>query len=113
MASRLGVRKLILECDSNRVIDLLRNNIRDKGNLHNLIRRCQLEADGFEDVIFLHVFREQSRLADALAKSALRQSTGSCQFTEAPSDLMDILYEDRLGATFKRRIPRYRRVNVD
>lgn len=67
-----------------------------------IIRRCHLEATGFENVVFIHVFREQNRLADSLAKSALTHTPGFYQYAEVSSDLRDILHEDQSGVTFPR-----------
>lgn len=68
--------------------------------------------NGFDEVIFKHIFREQNRLADSLAKKALDLHTGFLMLDEVPIELRDLLFEDRLGVQYQRCIPHSRRSQV-
>lgn len=108
MASRMNVRKLLVECDSKSVVRLLCCISFSHGNIDNLVQRCLEVSRDFEDVRFNHVYREQNRLADALAKQSLHQFGGLSDLMTIPTDLEDIFYEDQAGASFQRFIPRNR-----
>lgn len=110
LASRMGVRNLIVECDSKHIIDLLRSSARGYGNVCNIMERCRTKANSFQQIVFLHVYREHNRIADFLAKKALCQPSGFNQLMEPPTDLIDLLYEDQIGASFYRRLPRNRSI---
>lgn len=72
LAARIGVHYLIVECDSKTTVDLLRRKeSRRQGTYHNLIQRCLEMGKAFRKVEFCHVYREQNRIVDTLAKQAL------------------------------------------
>nr|GMC64988.1 DNA annealing helicase and endonuclease ZRANB3 isoform X1 [Ipomoea batatas] len=52
-----------------------------------------------------HVYLEQNRVADELAKHALTHQMGLIMIDDVPSGLKDKLREDQLGARFQQRIP--------
>nr|GMC99786.1 uncharacterized protein LOC109164726 [Ipomoea batatas]GMD05811.1 uncharacterized protein LOC109164726 [Ipomoea batatas] len=48
MARRNGAWKLIIECDSNGMIECLRGNMRTYGRWCNIMRACLIELQGFD-----------------------------------------------------------------
>lgn len=105
MASRLGVRKLILECDSKTTIDILQGSTLQRCKRNNIITRCMEMMQKFEDLKLGHVYREQNRVAYALAKQARMNQPGLTLIDEVPNGLCSIVMEDNLGARFSRQIP--------
>nr|GMD63469.1 non-LTR retroelement reverse transcriptase-like [Ipomoea batatas] len=59
----------------------------------------------FNEVQVRHVYREQNRLADALAKRASRAPAHYTEFLEVPCDLARIIEEDLIGKQFVRHVP--------
>lgn len=49
------------------------------------------------NVIITHIFREQNRLTDGLAKSALRHSRDTRVFDRPPASIQAILADDMMG----------------
>nr|GMD04057.1 putative ribonuclease H-like domain-containing protein [Ipomoea batatas] len=89
---------------------MLRLDTRRHGHIGNILERCRTEAQSFQQISFLHVFREQNKVADFLAKNAHRQRSGIHHLMDPPLDIRDKLYEDQIGASFYRRIPRNRSI---
>lgn len=110
LASCLGVQYLVVESDCKTTIDQLRRLENTREHLPNIIQRCVHESRKFSRVVFNHVFREQNRLADALAKLALRGQCGLHIYDSTPPALQDAVLDDQRGVGFKRRV---RRVDVN
>nr|GMC93188.1 putative ribonuclease H [Ipomoea batatas] len=71
VALQLGVRNIMVESDSKDKIDSCCGLRRLQGNKGNIINRCTEMAKRFTNITFCHVFREQNRSADYLAKQVL------------------------------------------
>lgn len=108
LLATLGTRYVIVESDSASIIDSLRSRSKLHGNIGNILQRCQTAATNFEEIHFEHIYREQNKLADALAKRALCLPRGYVLLTEAPNDLRDLICDDKLGACSQRWIPQDR-----
>ncbi|XP_031099806.1 uncharacterized protein LOC116004005 [Ipomoea triloba] len=91
-------------CDSRTVVDLLDNPTISRGGNTNLIDRCRAESNKFHSVEFRHVFREQNRVADALAKEAMLSPSDNIELRAAPDVIKPMLYEDSIGVQFNRRV---------
>nr|GMC69400.1 putative reverse transcriptase [Ipomoea batatas] len=70
---------------------------------------CCVKVTRWLEVRFEHVYREQNKLADALAKKALCHPIHLYQLDEVPNDLWSLLHDDQLGATSLRRFSSVRR----
>nr|GLL49984.1 uncharacterized protein LOC109190924 [Ipomoea trifida] len=101
----LGLRDIIVESDSKRVIQVLMHASRMRGNSGNVINRCFGLTRRFANVQFRNVFREQNRVADSLAKQALSLPIGLTTVAEPPGELRDWIREDQMGARFNRQSP--------
>ncbi|XP_031124258.1 uncharacterized protein LOC116026974 [Ipomoea triloba] len=105
LAARMGVHNLIVECDSLTTIEQLQGKRPCLGVSKNILRRCIEMRRAFTMVEFCHVYREQNRVADALACQALTKQSTLLEIVDAPLDLRDILHEDQCGASFLMKIP--------
>lgn len=52
----------------------------------------------FGKIRFVHVFREQNKVADALAKKALEFDKGIRIFDRMPNWVLPMIMDDRIGA---------------
>ncbi|XP_031096925.1 uncharacterized protein LOC116001176 [Ipomoea triloba] len=100
-----GYQNLIVESDSRTVIELLNHSGFSTGGLTNLLERCREEMVNFQSLDLCHVFREQNRIADALAKLALVSPRNFTDLSDAPDAIATIIYEDRMGVSSLRRVP--------
>lgn len=104
MASRHGVQNLIVESDSKSMIDLLKGSKHRPGGWNNIVPRCITMSKRFANIQFVHVYREQNRIADTLAKQAFTQPTGITMLNQAPSELRELIREEQMGAQVQRRM---------
>nr|GMD39155.1 putative ribonuclease H-like domain-containing protein [Ipomoea batatas] len=93
MASRHGISNLIVESDSK------------PGQHNSVLNRCIAAVGSFCQVLSTHAYREQNRIADAMAKRALLGSSGLMLWSNLPGGLSEMLHEDNIGAKFIRRTP--------
>nr|GMD34191.1 LysM and putative peptidoglycan-binding domain-containing protein [Ipomoea batatas] len=105
MAYRRGILNLVVDCDSSRLVDLLRNHTTDHRHNNNILTRCLGVMASFYRINLTHLYREQNRLANALAKQSLTNFNGFTCLLEAPRELRDVLHEDRIGVSFHRKVP--------
>lgn len=94
MATRKGIRSLIAECDSKKVVDSLRGNLQIDGQHNNVLPRCLEVINNFANIEIRHVYHEQNRVADALAKQAMNHNLGLVTIDVTPIGLRDIVSED-------------------
>lgn len=94
MASRHGISNIIVESDSKRTIDQLRGLIPITGQHNNVLSRCFAAMGSFCQVLFTHAYREQSQIADAMAKRVLLGSSRLMLWSNPPDGLSEILHED-------------------
>nr|GLL21386.1 uncharacterized protein LOC109193865 [Ipomoea trifida] len=97
MVARRGISNLIVESDSKVTIDQLRGLKHTLGQRNNVIARCISAATAFDAIRFTHVLRTQNRLADALAKMALSNHNGLFNWSEAPDELVPLVFHDRMA----------------
>lgn len=100
-----GHRHILLESDSRTIIDLLRTAAVPTGAYANLIERCRVEMARLQSVEFQHVFREQNRVADALAKQATLSPGNFTELGDLPAELCNLVSDDQTGVSFIRRVP--------
>lgn len=94
-----------MESDSRTVIELLNHSGFSTGGLTNLLERCREEMVNFQSLDLCHVFREQNKIVDALAKLALVSPRDFTDLSDAPDAIATIIYEDRMGVSSLRRVP--------
>lgn len=104
-ANRFGYQNILIESDSKRTVRSLQDASKRHGPCRNIITACFGLVRQFTNVHFGHVFREQNRVADILAKQALSQPIGLTTLAEAPGGLQDWIWEDQLGARLNRQSP--------
>lgn len=83
-----GLRKVILECDSKRLVDwLTKDGSRDeiRGPIANLVNRCKTMMGQDREVRMTHVFREQNRVVDHMAKKVSNYDRGLQVFDIPPN----------------------------
>ncbi|XP_019197073.1 PREDICTED: uncharacterized protein LOC109190924 [Ipomoea nil] len=106
VAKTFGATNLIVECDSKKMVEMMNAAMRGAAGGNNVIQRAVHEAASIQEVVFKHVYREQNRAADTMAKMALNRPIGLQVFLETPQELSEIMDQDRMGATFPRRVSR-------
>nr|GLL46072.1 uncharacterized protein LOC107462117 [Ipomoea trifida] len=100
-----GYRKVIIESDAKRVVDWINASEYEKsptGMVANIINECRKWLRMNWQIQLNHVFREQNKVADALARMALK-STNDWMFLPQPeSELLGLLNDDILGIPVSR-----------
>ncbi|KAK4255315.1 hypothetical protein QN277_008328 [Acacia crassicarpa] len=89
---------VVVECDSAAVVQLLKN-LQETGiaetRLLAVINSC---IGKFSRVVFVHVYREGNRYADALAAVSFDQEDAYVIFESPPVAIEHLLYKDYVGA---------------
>lgn len=83
LAARWGFRNIIVESYSMTMIESLHGVTRLHGHVNNIISRCMKARKDFANMDFCHVYMEQNRVADALAKQAGTHDMGIIMMDEA------------------------------
>nr|GMD40682.1 putative RNA-directed DNA polymerase [Ipomoea batatas] len=100
-----GYRKVIIESDAKRVVDWINASEYEKsptGMVANIINECRKWLRMNWQIQLNYVFREQNKVADALARMALK-STNDWMFLPQPeSELLGLLNDDILGIPVSR-----------
>nr|GMC99849.1 reverse transcriptase [Ipomoea batatas] len=95
-----GFRKVMVETDANNIVEAL--NMPNSGSnyrrlLANIIQDCKQWLMKPWDITVTHIFREQNRVADVLAKRALSYDLGLLIFHQPVPEVVLSLEEDVLG----------------
>lgn len=75
------------------------------GNYNNIIQRCIHAIGWFGSIEFNHVYREQNRIVDVLAKKYLHINTDLVTLANTPYGLKVKMHENQIGASFYRQTP--------
>lgn len=102
-----GITKLIIECDSELVIDCItKESIKMDANYILIVKARELLKRDWE-VVAQHAFRETNLVADCLANFGLSKDLfdrGLGIITNPPLILNSFLYFDLIGSIFSRLI---------
>nr|GMD70093.1 RnaseH [Ipomoea batatas] len=98
-----GFRKVMVESvetDANNIVEALNmpnSGSNYRGLLANIIQDCKQWLMKPWDITVTHIFREQNRVADVLAKRALSYDRGLLIFHQPVPEVVLSLEEDVLG----------------
>nr|GMC97865.1 putative RNA-directed DNA polymerase [Ipomoea batatas] len=95
-----GFRKVMVETDANNIVEALNmpnSGSNYRGLLANIIQDCKQWLMKPWDITVTHIFREQNRVADVLAKRALSYDLGLLIFHQPVPEVVLSLEEDVLG----------------
>ncbi|XP_031120955.1 uncharacterized protein LOC116024195 [Ipomoea triloba] len=114
-----GYRKVIIESDAKRVVDWINASEYEKppvvdwinaseyekpptGMVANIINECRKWLRMNWQIQLNHVFREQNKVADALARMALKSKNDWMFLPQSESELLGLLNDDILGIPVSR-----------
>lgn len=97
-----GIDKLMVELDSNSVVNLMTGNVEGDEDVPTLVGDCRILATWFGCIMFSHVYREGNMCADALASLAQEGDWGTMFLNEPPDELVNLLAADAAGAVIRR-----------
>ncbi|XVF40762.1 hypothetical protein PTKIN_Ptkin01aG0141200 [Pterospermum kingtungense] len=101
-----GFRKVILESDSAMVVRWMNEGDVSNLTLRNLLQLCMSFLRKDWEVKILHVYREQNRVADLLAKLSTSSDRGMEVLVQPPLGVIQALVDDQMTRTWSRRVCR-------
>lgn len=104
LALHLGIRKLEVECESTYTIQLCRGEVAPPWYLKSLVQDIANMKGKFEDVVFVHQYRESNFVVDTLSKKASERILEGVWFTNPPEDIVNFLLADIQGVSHPRMI---------
>ncbi|KAL4322911.1 hypothetical protein AHAS_Ahas14G0257800 [Arachis hypogaea] len=97
MATDLGMRGLEVEVDSVEIVDIINNCIHnDEHYTEAVIEVAKLRRSPWE-LVFKHINRKANRLADWLAKEAIRKKCAFRFLDSLPKELTSMYFDDLQG----------------
>lgn len=97
-----GLKKVIIQCDSKKVVDWIEGGDLPNGPMRNIIVQCRAWIKKDWEISIQHILREQNRVADRLAKRMRQGSTRWTEWDNPPLDVVDLLLEDKIGVPSNR-----------
>ncbi|KAM5549518.1 hypothetical protein ABKV19_000773 [Rosa sericea] len=94
LASDIGMDKVVVECDSKVLVNLVNNGVDELHPLKTVIDYCLHIQAGFSECIISHVFREVNTVADALSRCNLSAEIGAIYFEQPPPQITSFLLDD-------------------
>lgn len=104
LAAKRGVRKIIIESDSRKVVQSIRGIDKLGTDDQNLVEACIREINKFLMVEVVHVMREQNKAADAIAKLAKTYPPELTIFDDPPPAILCVLRDDLIGILISAKI---------
>lgn len=80
-------------------------NVTIINSIQNILDACLHEMRNFGAVEVCHVYREQNKVADLLAKHSLLHEFGLMIYERPPGSLLETIKDDKAGVSWPRRIP--------
>ncbi|KAF7835835.1 putative ribonuclease H-like domain-containing protein [Senna tora] len=110
-----GYKKLICEMDSQLALHLITKNCGKDHPLSPLFLKIRMLLNHFDDVKFVHVFREGNCLADVLANHGHSLQYGQHIFDRPPSFCSLVLHDDIRKSCLPRSPPKnsFFKLNID
>ncbi|XP_057744794.1 uncharacterized protein LOC130962625 [Arachis stenosperma] len=104
LAWTMGMKRIIVECDSTAVVKLLNGERNLEKHPNSLVRRIDALKKKDWRIFFVQIYREANRSADYLDRKSL-ETGDDFLFWDTPSpELARIIYEDCTGASLPRSI---------
>jgi len=105
IAQELGAQHLWVRTDSKVLWGMMVDQYHCHPELHFLVQTCRrlLYATAW-DVKITHCFRETNQVADKLANMGVTGRLGAILYQLPPMEIQDVLYADRMGVLWPRRI---------
>lgn len=97
LAWDMGHRKVIIEVDNEKAIRLIKNAEKATGNIQNITQVCRSLLNREWDVELKHVFHEQNRVADALARQAIKGDRDLKTFEVPMRSVENLVWGDMAG----------------
>lgn len=97
-----GCQKIILECDSNEMVDLMAKSADGSGSMHHLLRKCCLLLDWSWEIKVKHIYKETNFVADGLALLGKSMPLEHHILRDPPPVLISLLEYDILNTVTKR-----------
>ncbi|XP_024196512.1 uncharacterized protein LOC112199775 [Rosa chinensis] len=90
MAYQLNIPKIIVECDSEFIVQLLNNGVDNLHPLKTVIDSCLQMKAGFEEC----TYREVNMVADVLSKCSLDTDIGTIYKEQHPPQVINVFLDD-------------------
>lgn len=91
--------RIIVRSDSSFIINILNRSHAESyqcTKVTNVLDNCRRIIGNFSEVKFVHVFREQNKVADALARKAKSSGKGMRAFDRPPDWILPLLIDDMM-----------------
>ncbi|RYR24105.1 hypothetical protein Ahy_B02g057597 isoform A [Arachis hypogaea] len=102
IAWTLGLKNIIVECDSKAVIATLNSNKNLANHPNALIRNIHNWREKEWNIYFVNIYREGNRCADCLARKSLSLELGLHFWDIPPREVVHILFDDKKGVSLPR-----------
>lgn len=89
-----GFDKIILEADSEAMIQALENDSAPTSHVNTLVKECKHIMKQFHTIKLCHIFREGNQCADFLANQGQQAVWGTSILDHPPDDMRDLLLRD-------------------
>ena len=100
-----GHRKVLLGIDSALAVKWINERLQPTSLMANLFARCFHLMGRNWEVRVVHIYREQNCATDFLASVAIQHGKGLVIYDAPPLNIQFIIFEDRRGVSWVRRIP--------
>ena len=97
-----GLHRVILEVDSQSVVDIIQRKERTINVLYRLVRDINNLLERNWEVLVAHTYREGNRCFDAMTNHALSLPQGLHILDSPPESVSHIMMEDIIGVSFLR-----------
>ncbi|XP_026429615.1 uncharacterized protein LOC113326017 [Papaver somniferum] len=104
LAVQVGIKKLKVNCDSNYTVQLCTSEAAPPWYLRGLVQDINALKEKFEDVVFVHQYRESNFITDNLSKKASDRTLEGVWFTNPPEEIVNNLVADIQGVSYPRMI---------
>ncbi|KAF7814806.1 putative ribonuclease h protein [Senna tora] len=103
LAKRAEGERIIVESNSMATINLINDtNMNPFHHLSPILSRCRSYLVQFDEVVFIHKFREANQVAEALAKHGVQSKCDLTCFQIAPAFLTSLFWSDYFGFSCQR-----------